>query len=120
MPKSGMGHNWVLTDKRKDTAIAHFKSQGSLTSLAVQFGIHKSTLSTHIKKHNIPYKELQASGIHQLRRKMFNLIDDLEPADRHKAGMKFLERYEKLEDDVEIDTTNTDAIRDEILRDLNV
>ncbi len=118
------GTGFHMTDKRKATAIAHLKSQGTVGSLAVKFGITRKTLDKHLKAHKIDVKGLQLSGMDKLRQKAYLLIDDMDTSkEAFEASMKFLTRYEKLEDNSAdtIDDTEAKAIevRLQILKELS-
>ncbi len=120
----GTGHNFTLTEMRVKTVKTLLRKQHSLASIhALKFEevCSYQTLVAHVKAAGISAKHEQQIGLHGLRAATHSLIDEIfDPKDRVNARLKFLERYEADEIDTDIEVVDTDAIRDEILRDLNV
>ncbi len=101
---------WTLTDRRKELAVVHFKSQGTLSSLAgsPEFQCCYNTLDKHLKLHNITPKDINRIGLNTLKQDMYNRIyDQGNSKDEFNAGMKFLDKYDVDDvgsDDVEVKT----------------
>ncbi len=94
------GKSWTFTDARLAVAKKHFTAQGSVIALAIQFDIDQKTLLRKLREYKVDYKGMKSSGLLQLRKRMFQLIDaQITEKDQYDAGMKYLSRYEKLSDD---------------------
>ncbi len=106
---------WTLTDKRKALAIVHFKSQGTLESLAIttEFKCHPDTLSKHLKLHSLSPVDIKRMGLNTMKQDMYNKVYDQENSkDEFNAGMKFLDKYDEVVEDGSVDedvTTIEDA-----------
>jgi hypothetical protein len=115
------GKNFNLTPKRIEIATRHFKAQGSMNALAIQFGITSKVLSAHLKRQGINFRTLQMSGINNLKADMFKSIyKQKSPKDHFNAGMQFLTKYDTDTGTAdEQDTVKSDAqLRLDIIKDL--
>ena len=119
----GTGHNFTMTDLRIKTVKELLRKQHSLASIhTLKFDsvCSYTVLSKHCKAAGINITHEQQAGLHGLRAATHSLIATLDDKDAFDAGMKYLTRYEIDADDTEVDTVDAEAIKAEILKDLNV
>ncbi len=111
-----------ITDKRRTKLIKMFEAGYSITAAAIVMECHRDTLSAKLKQAGIVPSELHQARLNQFQKELFRTIEtDLDPDDRVKHGMKYLERYQKLEPQIEVTVTVTDdEVAQQILDDLNV
>ena len=92
------GKRWILTDKRKDIAIAHFMSQGSIESLRFKKGMDipcHETLSKQLKVHDINIETSNRIGLNTMKQDMYNKVYKQDNnKDTFNAGMKYLDKYD--------------------------
>ncbi len=96
------GTNFNLTDKRKKTAVAMFKSQHTVSSVAQHFGITYKTLQIHLETHGLDYKAIRANGKVALRSTLFDAI--LQIKDTNKmvdTGLRYLNQYPIQDEEIQ-------------------
>jgi len=97
-----------LTEKRKAKLIKLFESGYSISAAALALECSNTTLHKLLKEHSIDAKQLHQARLYQFQKDLFLTIEtELQPDDRVKHGLKYLERYQK---DLEIDEPTTKAV----------
>jgi hypothetical protein len=115
------GHSWKLTDTRLKKVELLLREQMSIASVAYEVGVSRDVLIRKLKEQGHDFKMIRRSGLESLQRRMFKLVSEQADAkDEFDAGMKYLSRYQKLDDEVEeVESVDTEAITADILKELS-
>ena len=114
------GIDFHLTDKRITDAVRWFKGGHTVNTVAARFKITPVVLRKHLKQSDIDWRQLRSDGMTNLQVDLLETIKVLDPKDKVTEGMKYLARYQKLDEGTE-DTlvVDTAAIRMSIINDLS-
>ena len=118
-------HKWNITDKRREYIVKQLRKQSTLQLIwsdAFKSEVTYEVFVSHVKKAGISWKEENRNGMLGLKKRLFDLTStQITEKDEFDATLKFLSRYEKLDedtDDTANDTVDVD-IRLKIMNDLN-
>ncbi len=119
-------HKWNITDKRREYIVKQLRKQSTLQLIwsdAFKGEVCYDKFTSAVKKAGISWKEENRNGLLGLKKRLFDLTNEqLTEKDAFDATLKFLTRYEKL-DEVETDTKDkadaTIDVRLQILSDLD-
>ena len=119
--KKGKGYKWHLTDERREKIISLLKQQHTIKSIAQLYGVKDETISKALKKAGIDWRAVKESGIATLRSTVFASVFQIDdPAEKVRAGMSFLKRYDNEQvDTVERETVSADEIARKIMEELS-
>ena len=94
-----------LTDKRIEKLTKLFEKGHTYTTAAIALDVDKTTLSRKCKEIGLVPAELHQASLKQLQYELlYTINNELEPDDKVKHGLKYLERYQK---DLDEPTTAT-------------
>ncbi len=94
----------------------------SINSVAYELGISRDVLTRKLTEQGHDFKMIRRSGLESLQRRMYKLVNaQITEKDEFDAGMKYLTRYQRLEEDEGTETKPTieSDIRLEIINELS-
>jgi len=118
--KTGRGHVWTLTDKRRKDIIKMLTKQHTIVSIAAHYGVEHKTISRRLSEAGISATEVRNNGLISLRAALFSSVYDISDSDKRiKAGLDFLKQYPIAESTGGSEVVDDDSIAREILDELS-